>query len=189
MSRHELSVREMHKSDIDSIIHYWLGADTSFLEGMGADITKMPSREEWAEMLEEQVRTPIKEKKSYCIIWLLGGVPVGHSNINKIVYGEEAYMHLHLWKSNLRKKGIGTELVRLTLPYFFENFKLKILYCEPYALNPAPNKTLQKAGFELVKEYTTIPGWINFEQPVKRWQLRYDDYIEVELTKTLHHPG
>lgn len=37
--------------------------------------------------------------------------------------------------------------------------------------NPAPNKTLKKAGFELVKEYVTTPGPINFEQPVKLWCL------------------
>jgi RimJ/RimL family protein N-acetyltransferase len=183
----ELAVREMQENDVDSVIHYWLGADISFLKGMGVDIAKMPAREEWKKMLGEQVRTPLKEKKSYCIIWLLNGVSVGHSNINKIVYGEEAYMHLHLWISNIRKKGIGTELVQLTLPYFFENFKLKALYCEPYALNPAPQKTLQKAGFELVQEYTTVPGWINFEQPVKRWQLRYEDYMEMSLKKSSIH--
>jgi hypothetical protein len=46
------------------------------------------------------------------------------------------------------------------------------LYCEPYALNPAPNKTLEKLGFKFLKTYTTIPGWINFEQEVNLWELK-----------------
>jgi RimJ/RimL family protein N-acetyltransferase len=107
----------------------------------------------------------IEEKKSYCIIWLVDDTPVGHSNINKIVFGEEAFMHLHIWDNTIRKKGFGTEMVKRTLPYFFNNYKLRNLYCEPYALNAAPNKTLEKVGFEFVKQYTTTPGWINFEQP------------------------
>jgi len=73
-------------------------------------------------------------------------------------------MHLHLWNAASRKKGIGSQLVKMSLKYFFENLKLKRLFCEPYALNPAPNKTLEKTGFDFVKEYITIPGAFNFEQ-------------------------
>lgn len=170
-----LSVRELQHSDIDLITSYWLDAGPDFMKGMGVDLQKIPSREEWIRMLMEQLNTPIAEKQSYCIIWEVNGEPVGHSNINRIVPGEEAYMHLHVWKPSLRQKGMGTELVQLTLPYFFTNYQLKNLYCEPYALNPAPNRTLEKAGFTFVKQYVTTPGWINFEQPVNRWVLRAED--------------
>jgi [ribosomal protein S5]-alanine N-acetyltransferase len=64
---------------------------------------------------------------------------------------------------------MGLELVKLSIPYYFNKFNLKKLYCEPYALNTAPNKTLKKSGFSFVKEYETIPGWISFHQPVRRW--------------------
>lgn len=85
-------------------------------------------------------------------------------------------MHLHLWKNDLRKTGLGTELVKMTLFYFFEKLNLKILYCEPSALNPAPNKTLKKTGFEFVKEYITTPGFLNFEQKVNLWELTYEKF-------------
>lgn len=75
---------------------------------------------------------------------------------------------------------MGLALLKMTLPYFFENLKLKVIFSEPYVLNVAPHKTLQKAGFEFVKEYTTTPGSINFEQPVKQWQLTYEKYKELE---------
>jgi RimJ/RimL family protein N-acetyltransferase len=64
----------------------------------------------------------------------------------------------------------------MTLPLFFERLQLKKLYCEPYALNSAPNKSLEKVGFEFIKEYITIPGSLNFEQPVKRWELSYEKF-------------
>lgn len=180
MPHNTLSVREIQQNDVQSIAQYWLGADPEFLRGMGADPDKLPDKEGWIKMLSEQLSQPYAEKKSYCIIWELDGKPVGHSNVNKIVFGEEAYMHLHLWIGGVRQKGMGTTLVKMTLPYFFENLKLKKLYCEPYALNPAPNKTLEKVGFGFVKQYVTTPGWINFEQAVNLWELPYEKYKKIQ---------
>lgn len=166
-----LSVREISKEDIEHIATYWLLSSKEHMEGMGVDLAKLPAREDWEKMLLAQINAPVEEKQSYAIIWLVDGAPVGHCNINKIQFGTEAYMHLHLWDRKYRQKGMGTSLAKLSIPYFFKNFKLKRLYCEPYALNPAPNKALEKLGFRFVKEHITTPGFINFEQPVKLWVL------------------
>ncbi len=176
-----LAVREILPSDIDFLINYWLKSDADFMVGMGVDLAKIPNEEDFRKMLSAQLTKSYQEKQSYCIIWQLDGKPIGHSNINKIIFGEEAYMHLHLWKSDVRKKGMGTELVKLTIPYFFKNMKLKKLFCEPYALNPAPNKTLEKLGFDFVKEHITIPGYLNFEQPVKLWELSLEKFEKMNL--------
>ena len=181
MNRNLLSVREIQNNDIESITRYWLTADPAFLTGMGVDLSKMPSKEEWKTMLSEQLSLPYPEKKSYCMIWQMDNEPIGHCNVNKIKFGEEAYMHLHLWNSDGRKKGMGTELVKMSLPYFFEKLELKKIYSEPYALNPAPNKTLVKAGFTYVKEYITTPGFLNFEQPVNLWELTYEQFNDQKL--------
>ena len=171
-----LSVREIQQSDIEYITQYWLTADPAFLTGMGVDLDKMPSREEWVTMLSEQLAKPYPEKKSYCMIWLVNNKAIGHCNANKIKFGEEAYMHLHMWNSGLRKKGMGKELVKMSLSYFFENLELKRIFSEPYALNTAPNKTLENTGFTFVKQFITIPGFLNFEQAVNLWELTYEQY-------------
>lgn len=176
MTQPTLTVRKLHREDIDALTNYWLNADRSYLEGMGVDIAKMPNREEWHRMLTEQLATPLKEKKSYALIWEVDGKAVEHSNINKIIYGQEAYMHLHLWSPEVRKKGYGVQFIRLSLPCYFTDFQLQTLYCEPYALNPAPNHTLERAGFRPVKEYVTTPGWINFEQPVRLWEMTREEF-------------
>lgn len=174
-----LSVRELRASDLDRLIAYWTTAEPDFLTGMGVDLAKMPSREQWMEMLSRQLTQTFEEKQSYAIIWLLDGQPVGHSNVGKIEFGVQAYMHLHLWRSDLRQQGIGADLVRLTLPWYFENLQLQTLFCEPYAHNPAPNRTLQKVGFEFVKTYTGIPGWLNFEQEVNVWELTREQFEKM----------
>ena len=179
MNINRLSVRPIEHRDIDHITDYWVTADADALHRMGADISKIPTREYWIEMLTEQLATPIEQKKSYCIIWELDGAQVGHCNVNNIKYGKEAYMHLHLWKPDTRQQGSGIALVKKTLPYFFENLHINKLYCEPYALNPAPNRTLERLGFQLVKEYITVPGYVSFEQEVKLCELPYDKYKEL----------
>lgn len=175
----KLSVREIRESDILPLTDYWMLSDSAHLVSMGVDLAKMPSREELEGMLRQQLAMSYPEKKSYAIIWLADEQPVGHSNINKIIFGEEAFMHLHLWNAAHRRQGFGTEFVKLTLPYFFKNYQLKKLLCEPYALNPAPNHTLKKAGFVFTKQYRTIPGSLNFEQEVLRWELTQEKFSET----------
>jgi RimJ/RimL family protein N-acetyltransferase len=170
----KLSVREIENADIPLIINYWLSAKDSFLLEMGADPAKMLSLEDWKSMLGDQLSRSYKDKNSYCIIWLLNNEPVGHSNVNKIRFGTDAFLHLHLWKAELRNKGYGSEFIKLALPYFFQNLQLKTIYSEPFSLNPAPNKTLEKLGFQLEKKYRTTPGVLNFEQPAYRWVFHKD---------------
>lgn len=90
-------------------------------------------------------------------------------------------MHLHLWNNSERKKGMGLNFVRRTLPEYFNNFKLKNLYCEPYAFNDAPNRTLGKIGFDFVRRYRTIPGYLNFEQEVNRWEMTLEKFNALNL--------
>jgi RimJ/RimL family protein N-acetyltransferase len=166
-----LSVREIEEADFDLVADYWLHSDAEFMKGMGVDISKIPRREEWHEMLGQQVKQSYTEKQSYCLVWLLDDIPVGHSNINKIVFGDLAYMHLHLWNSKHRRSGYGTRFVKLCLPLFFRNMQLKTIFSEPAAFNSGPNKTLEKAGFQFIKKYTCTPGWINTEQEVNLWKI------------------
>ncbi|MBP6401118.1 MAG: GNAT family N-acetyltransferase [Bacteroidia bacterium] len=171
ISTAQLSVREMSESDIPLIADYWLFSDPEYLTNMGVDLVKVPSRNALISMLTEQLSQEYHEKKSYCIIWELENEPIGHSNVNSIVYGDAAAMHLHIWKVDVRRKGFGSSYLRMTLPYFFNNLKIENLYCEPYSLNPSPNKTLERLGFKFIKTYTTIPGSLNFEQTVNRWEM------------------
>ena len=166
-----LFIRELASDDFESVVDYFLNADESYLYRMGVDVNKLPKRNEWLTLLREEFDLPIREKKFYYLIWLFNDVPLGHSNINRIVFGEEAYMHLHMWSVDARRKGLGAEFIKLCIPQYFDKFHLKRLYCAPNAMNPAPNRTLEKLGFEFIKQYTTTPGWINYYQPVNLWCL------------------
>ncbi len=168
MERH---VRAMKLSEVHFMINYFLNADHSFLARLGVDPAKLPQFEQWFELLKQDFDRPMSDRHFFYLIWKLDGVPVGHSHINDIVYAREAFMHLHIWDSAKRQSGSGTFFIRESIKVFFELFKLSQLFCQPCALNPAPNRTLQKVGFELLKTYKTTPSWINFHQSVNLWVL------------------
>ena len=167
----ERCIRELAFDDIAQVVGYFWDAPPEFLEGMGVDPGKLPARAEWERIIREDLARPLEARQLYYLVWENDGVPVGHSNINKIVFGREAYMHLHLWQTGARRCGHGTHFIRQSIDRYFERFRLADLFCEPYALNPAPNRVLAKAGFEHVRTYETTPGWINFPQTVNRWVL------------------
>ncbi|MGB0869653.1 MAG: GNAT family N-acetyltransferase [Flavobacteriales bacterium] len=164
-----LSVRLLEKEDIPKISQYWLQSSDEHLIGMGVDLKKRPNEEELKTMLKNQLELPLKEKKALATIWELEGKPIGHCNVNKIIFGEEAYIHLHIWDKKHRKSGLGAVLFKASVELFLKELQLKRIVCEPYADNPAPNNLLKRASFQFVKTYSTIPGTINFEQMVNRW--------------------
>ncbi|MCB0395403.1 MAG: GNAT family N-acetyltransferase [Flavobacteriales bacterium] len=176
----QLGIHEITPQDVDLITSYWAESDDRYLEGMGVDLGKMPDPEVFREMLNAQISKPIREKQAYALIWTCNDLPIGHNNINQITFGKQANMHLHIWKQEHRKKGWGVGLVRLAIPVFFEKYQLERILCEPYALNPAPHKLLEKIGFEFVKTYTTIPGSINFEQEVHQWVMTREHWNLIQ---------
>lgn len=160
----------------ERIVDYFVNGDSLFLHGMGVDPRLLPSREVWLQRLSKNHERPISQRDIFYVIWYLDGAPIGHSNVNKIIFEQEAYMHLHMWQPQTRKHGLGLRFVKQSIPHYFKNFRLKNLYCEPYAHNAAPNKTLRKLGFTFVKEYETVPGPISYVQPVNRWCLSDNDF-------------
>lgn len=183
-TKDKIEVRDLTKQDIELVADYWLTSDRDFLMSMGVDLHKLPTREGLTHMLLSQIQTPDPEKASLALILEINGIPAGHCNVNPIRYGQDATLHLHIWHSKNRKKGLGTSMVLKSLPVFFDRLDLQILWCEPYALNPAPNKTLETIGFEFIKKYVTVPGAINFEQEVNRYKLIKETFEKIKYTST-----
>ncbi|MEO9966443.1 MAG: GNAT family protein [Reichenbachiella sp.] len=175
------SIREMNASDVDRIVDYFMNADADYLSGMGADKSKLPARTDWIRSIKDELDKPFEEKSLYYVIWQVDGEAIGHSNINNITFGKEAFMHLHIWEKKNRRFGNGLDLVRLSIPKYFQHFELETLRCEPYAFNPAPVKVLETAGFEYKNTYETTPSIICSPQQVKRYEMSKSQFIVLNL--------
>lgn len=167
--------RLMKPEEVGVIIDYFHQATPEFLNSLGVDPAKLPDPARWRAHYEHEFSLPVEQRKSLLVLWLRDDQGIGFSTADKINIGSEAYMHLHITRPERRGSGIGTELVGQTARIYFDTLKIQRLFCEPYALNEAPNRTLKRAGFTFVKSYETIPGPLNFHQPVTRWLLNHND--------------
>jgi RimJ/RimL family protein N-acetyltransferase len=166
-----LEVRRLTAADIDPLVAYWTAPSPEHLARMGVDPAKLPGPEILRASLSRQIETPIPRRTAHCLIWVLDQRAVGHCNTNPTFFGDHAFMHLHMWDVGQRARGLGTAFVTASVRMFFADLKLRELFSQPYAKNPAPHRTLARVGFELDAELVTTPGPISFEQPIKRWRM------------------
>ena len=170
----ELKVRAMEPAEISLVITYFHRADRQLLLEMGVYAPNLPAPDVWLTRLQADFVKPLRERDFYYTVWELDGQLIGHCNVSDLEFGQQAKMHLHMWNNSRRRKGMGTLLVKRSLAQFFEKLALKELYCEPYALNPAPNRTLARVGFKYLYTHETVPGPLNFHQRVTRWVYRLE---------------
>ena len=166
-----VSVREMQLDEVGAVIDYFHHATAEHLELLGVDPTRLPGKAQWKQFYEDDYGRPREKRKSLLLLWQRDGQALGFSSADKIRYGEEAYMHLHVFDTQHRHAGYGAECVRQSVALYFRLLALRRLFCEPNAFNVAPNRTLQKAGFRYVKTHMTVPGPLNFHQAVTQWVL------------------
>ena len=171
----DVNVYPMSPADVPLMVDYFLQAPLELLDRMGVDPERLPEREWWIDHVNADLALPLAERKYLYLVAEVSGEAVGHCNVNKVRFGLDAFMHLHLWQPDSRRSGVGAAMVRLSLPVFCRELELATIYCEPKANNEAPNRTLAKAGFEFVETYRTTPGWLNYEQEVNRWVFRCDN--------------
>lgn len=167
----KLHVREMRLDEVGLVIDYFHDSTPEHLNTLGVDPTRLPEPVAWRELFAGEYDLPIHKRPRLLVIWEADDDPVGFSSADKIVFGEQANMHLHVTQPDDRMRGIGTECVRKSARLYFDALELACLYCEPNAFNVAPNRTLQKVGFKYLKTHMTVPNRLNFHQPVTRWVL------------------
>jgi RimJ/RimL family protein N-acetyltransferase len=166
-----LAVRSMDVHEAALVVDYFHGSSAEHLDLLGVDPSRLPDRETWLARYRAEYDKPVPERSVALVVWEDDGETVGFSTADKIVYGGQANMHLHVIDPDRRGRGIGTECVRRTAALYFETLAITHLFCQPNAFNVAPNRTLQSAGFRYVKTYMTVPGPLNYRQAVTRWVL------------------
>jgi RimJ/RimL family protein N-acetyltransferase len=164
-----LTVREMAAAETDLIVEYFLNSTPEHLEMLGVDPSRFPPAASWRERIRSECTLPIEQRAVVLVSWLSDDLPIGFSTLDKISFGAQANMHLHVIEPDRRKRGVGAECVRRSVDLYFDRLKLKRLFCEPHAFNVAPNRTLQKVGFKYLKTHMTVPGPFNYHQAVTRW--------------------
>ena len=170
-ARSGLVVREMQPAEVGLRVDYFHDSSDEHLRKLGVDRASLPTREAWRASYAADFVRPMADREGVALVWELDGRPVGFSSADRIVFGQEAFMHLHIVIPDLRQKGLGSEFVGESARHYFRVLQLERLYCEPNTFNTAPNRTLQRAGFRYVFTHEAKPNPINVLQTTNRWIL------------------
>lgn len=161
----------MRLDEVGVRIDYFHKASDEHLARLGVDRALLPARSAWHEFYEADYLRSLPERLNYSLVWERDGEIVGFSSTDNIIFGVEAFMHLHILDGRNHRRGMGTQFVQKSAEHYFGVLQLQRLYCQPNAYNVAPNRTLQRAGFRYECTIYTTPSPINFPQPVTRWSL------------------
>lgn len=155
--------------DVDLRIDYFHDATDEHLTLLGVDRTRLPSRDDWRRFYERDYAQPLHQRETFGLLWVLDDTIVGFSTLERIEFGRQAFMHLHLVNPARRHQGLGRQFVRASVQEFFRVLELVRVFCEPNAFNVAPNRALQSAGFRYQFTHIDAPTAINLTQPLTRW--------------------
>ncbi|GAA0592867.1 GNAT family protein [Virgibacillus siamensis] len=87
------------------------------------------------------------ERTVFMIIRKSDGVIIGESVLNDYDAKNNS-CNFRIWIAGATGKGFGTEAVRLTMAYAFEDIKLHRVELEVYDFNPRARHVYEKAGFK-----------------------------------------
>ncbi len=65
-----LTAREMTVAETDLVIDYFHNSTPEYLETLGVDPSRMPSRESWRERLALEFARPVEQRAAIVVIWL-----------------------------------------------------------------------------------------------------------------------
>lgn len=170
-----LLVREMQLHDAALRVEYFHGADPSYLRFLGVDPALLPPRDAWLQQYEADYARPRNERQLFGLVLQLDDDPIGFSNIGLLNDEASALVHFHLTVTQLRGKGLGSRLLRLSTSAYFAGFDFDYLYFEPNAFNTPSNRMAQTAGYRFQMTHRTTPGPIHLvDQPMNRWRIERD---------------
>lgn len=127
-------------NEFADVINYFLNSSPEELKKRGTDANKLPTYAVWHKYMIAEYEKPIEQKEFFCLSWYYHNQLIGHSCIDNIEFGVQAFTHLHIWKPIFRHKKLGYSFFELSLQYYFEYFRLMRIYCQPNAKNNEPNQ-------------------------------------------------
>ncbi len=166
-----ISVRDIEAGDIPLLNGYWQGLSDADIKRMSIDRTQLPTPEDFAARVGKVVGTPVKDRVSDPLIWVLNGNVAGFTTLTNIERGKQAEIHLHIIDPKVRGQGLGTQWFALSLKQYFRRHGLEKIVCQPASANPGPNGMMRALGIKPVRTYVTKPSPICVEHEVTRYEI------------------
>lgn len=152
----EAVIRSLEEKDIDRLVDYWHSNDAAFLEGIGADFSKLSSRDATREKFQRALEGKVGPGERAVMVVTLEDQVVGYFNLN-FWTREEAAIHAHVLDERMRHTGLATTIASNVLATCFVNLGLQRVIVQTLPTNRASNGFLEKLGLVGRREYIEKP--------------------------------
>jgi RimJ/RimL family protein N-acetyltransferase len=172
-----VSIRDITTEDIASIADYWFNSPPGFLEQMGVDPEKLPSREDFEMNLIEKCSTNsgLPKSKLNAVAIMFDGGPIGFHTLNPVVEGDYGIFHAHIWNPEFRGRGICVLSYPKACRLFFARFDLKRILFKTPVQNRGAIRVKEKLGIPCVGEEVVGFGIIRDGTSAKVFELKRED--------------
>lgn len=125
----KMMIKTLPQNQFEKLVDYFLNLSPEDVSRMCVDKSSLLNRDAWIQFLINDSHKNLEDRQLYYLGWYLDDQLIGHSGVNKIAYGVEACVHLHIWQPELRRQGLGKAYLWKAMQIYFEKFELQKMIC------------------------------------------------------------
>jgi RimJ/RimL family protein N-acetyltransferase len=163
-------LRDMVEGDVDTIVRYWHDSDPGFLHSLGADVSKLVSRDATRERLLTSGKEALQPSKAYFAV-VCGAELLAYTNLN-FRSDAEACAHFHVLKRTPKVKAIMYVLFPEVIRTFFSRFQLERIEMQTLPENKNIDRLLRRFGLIPSRTFLANPDGFGRPGELNIWELR-----------------
>lgn len=147
-------VRDLSEDDISLLIDYWYHSPSGFIEAMGIDPNKLLPEHEFRKSMINKCRANslLAASKSRFLTITYKDKAIGSHTLSPLVEGDHGVFHAHIWKAELRGKGIARITYLKACLIFMDRFNLKRILFKTPIQNVGAIRVKEELGIRYIGE-------------------------------------
>lgn len=149
-----VAVRDFSEEDIGQLIDYWYRSPPGFIEAMGIDPDKLLPEHEFKKWMIDECRANslLTASKSRSLTITYKNNAIGGHTLSPVEEGDYGVFHAHIWKPEMRGKGIARITYPIACQIFMERFDLKRILFKTPIQNIAAIRVKEQLGIRCIGE-------------------------------------
>jgi len=168
-----IALRDLSEEDVPLVLDYWFRSPPGFIAAMGVDLSKLPQEAQMEKNLTERCRENKKlpSSKLHALAIVYEGEAVGVHTLHPIEEGDFGIFHAHIWKPELRRRGLCLHTYPRACRVFIQRFDLKRILFKTPIQNTGAIRVKEKLGIRYIGEEIIGFSIIKDGTPAKVFEL------------------
>jgi RimJ/RimL family protein N-acetyltransferase len=183
-----ITLRDLQPSDVKYILDYWYRSPPGFVEARGVDLAKLPLEVDMRKSLEDRITAnqSLSISKMVALVFTYGGEAIGFHTMFPLTEGDSGVFHAHIWKPEMRGRGIGMHTYPRACRIYFDRFQLKRILFKTPVQNTSAIRVKEKLGIRTIGEELIGFGIVKDGTRARVFELMPDELLQLAIPP--HYP-